>query len=492
MNQNSGKSASLGGDITKLTIAKTITLGITTLSTMLLARFRTLEEYGTYSALLLVISLFISIFILGLPNSINFFLVRAKSKAEEEHFLSVYYTFSTVISIIIGIALVASIPLIEAYFQNPTIRSYLFFLLVYPWASIVISSLDNVLIVYKKTGLLVVFKVVYSTIILITVILIQVFGYGFYEYMWFFLLSNCVFALAVYFIVGRVNNCLKPSLDFRLIRIVLSFSIPIGLSTMVGTISAEFDKLLIGRLMDTAQLAIYTNAAKELPLSIVSASITAVLLPHINRLINEKQIDEAVKLWGIATEISLIFISLIVAGIFTFAEDVLAFLYSDKYLPGLPVFRVYILTLIIRCTYFGMILNAYGQTRKIFYCSIINLVLNAALNPVFYHLFGMVGPALATFVSMLIIAFVLLKMTSVVSSIRYTSIFPWKSIIKILLINIAFAFAFWMLKRIIQLDNTIGSFFESLFLGVIWSFCYLLLMKKTIKSRWESLNMQDY
>lgn len=63
----------LGRDAVNLTLSKVIALGITMLSSMLLSRFRTLEEYGTYSQLMLVVQLAISIFTLGLPNSINFF-----------------------------------------------------------------------------------------------------------------------------------------------------------------------------------------------------------------------------------------------------------------------------------------------------------------------------------------------------------------------------------------------------------------------------------
>ena len=48
-------NTSLGGDALRLTISKALTLCITMVTTMLLARFRTLEEYGTYSQMLLEI-----------------------------------------------------------------------------------------------------------------------------------------------------------------------------------------------------------------------------------------------------------------------------------------------------------------------------------------------------------------------------------------------------------------------------------------------------
>ena len=146
------RKTSLGGDALRLTLSKVITLCISMACTMLLSRFRTTEEYGTYSQLLLVVNLFTSLFMLGLPNSINYFLSRAENEQERQKFLSVYYTLSTLLSVVMGIVLVLAIPLIEAYFKNPALRGFLYFLAIYPWANVVSSSIENILIVYQKTG----------------------------------------------------------------------------------------------------------------------------------------------------------------------------------------------------------------------------------------------------------------------------------------------------------------------------------------------------
>ena len=66
-------------------------LCISMATTTLLVRFRTLEEYGTYSQLLLVKNLITTIFIMGLPNSINYFLARAETEEEKRKYLSTLY-----------------------------------------------------------------------------------------------------------------------------------------------------------------------------------------------------------------------------------------------------------------------------------------------------------------------------------------------------------------------------------------------------------------
>ena len=133
----------MGGDAIRLTLSKVITICITMATTMLVSRFRTFQEYGTYSQLLLVINLVSSLLMLGLPNSINFFLARAETQEERRKFLTLYYVLSTAISGVIGLVLVLIIPLIEIYFKNKAIRAFYYFLALYPWTSIVSSSIET-------------------------------------------------------------------------------------------------------------------------------------------------------------------------------------------------------------------------------------------------------------------------------------------------------------------------------------------------------------
>lgn len=481
-------NSSLGKDAVRLTASKVITAAISMLTSMLLSRFRTTEEYGTYSQMLLAVELVTSLLMLGLPNCINYYLGRAENEEERREFLSVYYSLSTLLSIVIGTVLVLSTPLIEAYFHNPLIRNFYFFLALYPWTHIIASSIENVLVVYQRTVFLALFRIIYSCVTLGVIILVQLLGYGFTTFMILYVVENSVFAITVYIIVSRLANGIRISYNKKSIRIIFAFSIPIGLSAVVGTLNTEIDKLLIGHLLDTDQMAIYTNAAKELPFSLVATSITAVLLPKLSKMMKKDKRIEAIKLWGYASELSFIVISLIVFGVFIFAEDVITILYSTKYLSGVSVFRVYTLNLMLRITYFGIILNAAGKTKKIFLCSIYSLLLNALLNPLFYWLLGMIGPAIATFIAILVIQLLQLKMTSQITDIPFKNVFPWKRLGFILIINICLAVSFYIIKHMIFLDAIIGSIAESLILGCIWAALYLFIMKKRIIKVWCAFN----
>ncbi|MCR4693173.1 MAG: oligosaccharide flippase family protein [Firmicutes bacterium] len=484
MGKTTLNTISLGTHALRLTAIKTITILITMFIVMLLSRYQTVEEYGIYAELLLVSNLGASIMIFGLPNSINYFLARADTLEDRQCFLSVYYSVSTILSIAIGFMLVASIPEIEGYFHNTWIHFFWYFLAIYPWASIISSSLENTLIVYQKTQLLLWYRFLYSTTLLLTIVLIQWIETNFVSLMVALSTIHFIFALIVYRIVNRVSGGFSFSLDISTIQSIFRFSIPIGLATAVGTLSTEMDKLLIGYMMDIEQLAIYTNAAKELPLSIVASSITAVLLPQIVRLMKDNQPETAIRLWGTAIELVLIIITFIVSCVFVFAEDIISLLYSDKYLPGVNIFRVYSLNLIFRCTYFGMILNACGKTKQILYCSVITLVLNLILNPLCFWGFGIIGPAIATLMSISIMVLLQLKMTSKILSISMTQYLPLTGISNIFLVNIVFSVFLFI----------IGHYFNGIYWGIILSsicgIIYFSLMKNKMAQLWKALRYQ--
>ena len=158
-----------------LTASQLITLMITFVSAMLLSRFRTLTEYGTYSQLIVIVTLVVSVFSLGLPNSTNFFLARAKDGKERSELLSVFYTLCTLLSIAMAVIVPFIAPIFGRYFDNPYITQYTYFLAIYPWTQLTVSNISNVLVVYNKTLKLLVVNSVNAMVSIVSIISVQVF-----------------------------------------------------------------------------------------------------------------------------------------------------------------------------------------------------------------------------------------------------------------------------------------------------------------------------
>ncbi|HIW74041.1 MAG TPA: oligosaccharide flippase family protein [Firmicutes bacterium] len=478
----------VGRDAVKLTAAKMITLAITMVNSMLLSRFRTLEEYGTYSQILMVIQLAVSLFMLGLPNSINYFVAKEEEEDKRRHFLSNYYTLNTLLCIVMGVALLLLTPCFEMYFKNGYLRSFAYVFLVYPWSRVIMSSIENLLVVYQRTHLLIGFTIFHSLSNVAVILLAIWLQWNFRFYMVVFIASEAVLTLAVYGIARFVAGGLSFSFDGRLLRQVLAFSIPIGLASVMGTLQIETDKLLIGYFFSTEELAIYTNASKELPLSFFASALTAVLLPKLTVQLKNGNRAQAVRLWGNATVVSYAVICFFAIGLFTYAPEAISLLYSDKYLPGVSVFRVYALLLLLRCTYFGMLLNASGKTKPILYSSVISLILNVILNFCFYWLFGFIGPAIATVCVTMCTALFQLIVTSREVAVPLRRLFPWKALAGITVLNVLFGAAFYFIKQWVPLQQLMGEILESIALGCVWGIGYGALMFRYVRKEYRALN----
>lgn len=491
------KSVSLARGALSLTTAKFITIAIGTGSSMLMARFRTLTEYGTYSSLLLAVNTVSTLLMLGLPHSINYFLARASTKEQKQHFLSTYYTFSTLLSLIIGACLVAATPMIAAYFDNPDIKNYVYFFAICPWIYITSGCVDNLLIAYQHTRALMAFRISNSILLFGIIFVVQLANWTFSVYMLLYVVVEACYALCAYFFARSYSGGLRFRLDFKLIRRILTFSVPLGLSGSVAVFNTEIDKLFIGRVLTPEALAIYNYGSRQLPFWVIPIAITSVLTPLIVRMVKRNQVTPSIKLWNRVVEFSFGILCFAAVILFVFAPQVVRLLYSEKYMESVPVFRVFCFMLIMQTTYFGMLLNATGRTKFIFYSSLLSLAANIGLNVVFYFVLGLgtVGFAIASVASIGVISVVQIIVTSKVIHYPFRKIFPWRRLLRILIMSFSIGgFGYFALQLSILGAGRINPEFVAYdhFLAIFWGLVccgiYLFVYRKYIKMLLKYIN----
>jgi len=171
-----------------------------------------------------------------------------------------------------------------------------------------------------------------------------------------------------------------------------------------------------------------------------------------------------------------------------FAPQVITVLYSEKYLPGVSVFCVFNLVLLLRTTYFGMILNSMGKTKFIMYSSIASLGLNVALNYLCYQLLGFVGPAIATFFSIALVGLAQLYASAKSVHVFFAEIMPWKPLGLITLVNIGAGTVAACILQWFRIGTTTKDILIVIGIGLVWMGLYNTLMLKTINGKWKAIN----
>ncbi|MBN2521816.1 MAG: hypothetical protein JXB24_01015, partial [Bacteroidales bacterium] len=141
----------IGKDSLKLTISQMSALLISMISAMLLSRYRTLGEYGTYSQIYIIAEIVAPIVMLGIPGSLSFFLTRGSNALEKRQFLSLNLIITTVLGILTGIILFVLKPFLVNYFSNPALGNLILVIAIFPWARTIFNSIQSILIIYNRT-----------------------------------------------------------------------------------------------------------------------------------------------------------------------------------------------------------------------------------------------------------------------------------------------------------------------------------------------------
>ncbi len=482
------KIEKVGKSATILSVSRIMNLMISLVSSMILARVRTLTEYGTFSEITTVVSIAVAIFCIGLPSTINFFVPRCNNQQERNEFLSFYYFINTALGSLIGVILLLTTPFIAAYYKNDQIFVFSYALALLPLTNILLKGRDNLLVATNQSVRLLVYNLLQTITNLCIIVFVQLTQGSFELYFILYIIDNVIFSVLVYFEASRLIDRVHFSINKKMFKELLQYSIPLGISGAIATIDIDLDKLIIGYLFDADKVAIYANCGRELPIVYIASSFSAVLLPVAVRKVKDSLFHEAVDLWKTTIEFSMFIVAFFASACITMAPQVITVLYSEKYLTGVSIFRVYSLVLLLRITAFGLMLNALGQTKEILKISLISLLANFLLNLLAYHLFGFVGPAIATFVTMLCTCLLLLNRTALHLKISFSSLFPWRKCMTILLLNAVLGFIVYQIVSILGVTTDNKGVVICVGIGIMWLIVYYLLIRKRFVELWRKMN----
>lgn len=145
-------------------------------------------------------------------------------------------------------------------------------------------------------------------------------------------------------------------------------------------------------------------------------------------------------------------------------------LYSDKYLSGYKVFIVYSSILIFQSAYFGIFLNVTGNTKYIFWGSLMSMLCNAVLNVLCYFIFGFYGPAVSTLLCTTILAIYQLAVTSRKINIYIRNMFTLKEYLYPLACAASISIVYEIIKKTAGIE--ILSATQTIISGISWFTVY--------------------
>ena len=225
---------------------------------------------------------------------------------------------------------------------------------------------------------------------------------------WSTLLVGLIFS--IYFIT-KIFKYSKLCFRTKHIKYILNYSVPLIPYALSGIILAQFDRIMINNIINTASAGLYSLGYNiGMLLLIVIGSTQTALMPDFFKFIDDKEynrLDNLVKkVFSIITITAL--------GLVLFAQEIGIILADKKFHEGLQVVPI----VVIGYVFFAMftIYGRYiGYKKKTIFSSIIALtagISNIILNAIYIPKYGYVAGAYTTVVSyfiMFILAWIVAK-----------------------------------------------------------------------------------
>ncbi|MBF4463764.1 oligosaccharide flippase family protein [Flavobacterium sp. LC2016-12] len=360
--------------------------------------------YALTNYILSAANVIMPLFAIGMQNTLVKFYSQYKTEEEREQFLSFTALFPILMCIPLGIIGIFFFDDITAFVskENPVVKEFMllipfvgicmaYFEIFYAWARVHMHSVFGNFV--KEVGLRLV-----STFALI----------GLY-FNWMTLIQFVYFTAGIYFIAFLITMFYafyikKPNFQITIpsnVKSVMEYTFYIILSGSVANLLLDGDKLILNQYMQIENIAYYSVATYiALVISVPSRAMHQIVYPITAKLMHENKHDELNSLYK-KTSINLQIVGGFVMLCIFVNINQLYEIVPEDYRGGIPV--VFMIGL---SKYFDLILGNNNAIifntkyyRTVLFLGLGLVVLTFVLNVIFIPIFGIMGSAFATLLS---------------------------------------------------------------------------------------------
>lgn len=437
-----------------LTFVRVFTYASSMIQTMILSRALDIVQYGTYNQAYLVVSFVTPFLLLGLSNAVNYFYNQ--EGIDKKKYTNTIYGLVFFIGIVGAIVIALLRKSISVYFSNPSLPPLILIVAIRPLLQ---NLIDFFQVLYVSSGKTNVIAVRNTIVSLIRLAIVVVAAYLLKNITLIYILlvvTDLAQVVIFHLYFNRTVMQVKLQKIYRDdLKPIFEYALPLALSTAVGTISIHMDSLLIGRMMPIEDFAMYSNMAKELPFNLLVTSFSTVVFPRIIDLTSKGEKEKMVNVYKLYLEIGFLLTWIVTGGALVCSKELLLILYSEKYVNGLPIFMVYLCVAGLRFTYYGTLLSANGKSKEILKYSVFSLICNFVLNIVLFYTLGIIGPAIATFITVGATGFLQIRKGAGIIQEQLSRIIDLKIISTFIVVSMALGVAIYNIKLLLPIDSSI-------------------------------------
>jgi O-antigen/teichoic acid export membrane protein len=385
------------------------------LGRVIIARYLTVAEYGIFSLSFVILNILAVVSLMGLEKGITrqiAFFTEKKDKAKVGAIIRSSILITFVASLVCGIILFfLSDILATSVFQTPglgiALKIFSFGLPFFTLLLLLVSiyrGFDRADVKFYFSDLLRnVFFVVFLGLSILFQLPLEVVLSG-------FVLSVAISCTGI--IILYLRKPLTPSPDAkarslrRPAKELLFFSMPLLVSALFLIVLSWTDTISLGYFWTVQEVGIY-NAA--LPIAqfvpILLNGMAYIYLPVVSKLYSQNKLDEIRRMYVITTKWVFSLTYPLVLVVVLFPRPVLNLLFGADYVAGSTALQILVIGFFVH-TFLGLnasTLLSLGETKYLMWSSIASSLVNIVLNVVLVLWLGIMGAAIATALSLILL-----------------------------------------------------------------------------------------
>ncbi len=380
--------------VVAMTIASAASLAVNFISNILFARLLSVNDIGTYRQTILVFQIVTPLITLGIPNALYYFLTKNEYKENEKKILISNITILFVPAIIFSIFITFGGNIFFASkFNNPFLKQTLLWQIPRPMLTIPFLGITSILIIHNKAYISSLYSILSSIFTVMLCLSACYYSRSYDLPLKFGVIANCITLPILLWIVfkdttGKINYI--P--DFKLMKEMFCYGIPMGISLMLGTILQQFNSVIVSSMGTPSEYAIYSTGAREIPfLGHITSAVTTVILADMSIKCNDGNYKDAVEIFRKSVHY-LSFIMFPAAVFFLFySKEFIVSLYTIKYEKSIIYSQIYILLLPLRIAHYSSGFLALGKTKAIMYRSIGTVIIGISFCIIGMYWKGSIG-----------------------------------------------------------------------------------------------------
>lgn len=243
-------------------------------------------------------------------------------------------------------------------------------------------------------------------------------------------------------IILKRSGYMNGRFQLAVLRDIFQIGFPLYLVELLGASYTYISGFVISTRLNESQYAIYRNGSVEIPvIGALYGTISMIFMSDLMRHIQDRSFLKVAEAKRKIMTSTAVFIFPVAFFFIFFSREFIVLYLSEKYIGSYTVFIIFTMALLIRLQNYTDILILMKKSVYVLISFVVFMVLNIGLNLWLSGIWGIVGCALATIVSVYILAGMQLHFTVRQLNVRYTEYIDIKALAQILFFSVAWAAA---------------------------------------------------